>query len=285
MAAIVRPTQCPWSFFKADHASAYKQLPLDPTDQPTAVVALREPRSGTWHACVPRTLLFGAVAAVLHYNCFSRAVAKVFTRVTGAPLLSYFDDFGASVPLAVLDAAPAAFVRFCDMFGIALKPEKTDKGPSLTFLGILGPFPSPANDMSLSVSLPDEKALLRGGPDRPLPLSGGNYSQGARGAIGCLSFAQTSVFGRVGRATFTVLYQKQNGKFYDPTLSDREKATLRWWRTAFLQATPRLARIRKPVADLVIYTDAATATMIIAAIVLEPPRVPGLTDPYRHPPP
>ena len=87
-------------------------------------MALREPRSGTWHSFAPRTLLFVAVAAVLRYNCFSRAVARVFARVAGIPLLSYFDDFGALPPLAVLDAAFAAFVRFCDMVGISLKPEK-----------------------------------------------------------------------------------------------------------------------------------------------------------------
>ena len=40
-----------------------------------------------------------------------------------------------------------------------------------------------------------------------------------------------------------------------------------------LQATPRLTRNRKPATDLVIYTDAATATMIIAAIIVGTPVV------------
>lgn len=102
MAAIVRPARCAWSFFKADHASAYKQLPLGPSGRPTSAVALREPRSGAWRAFSPRALLFGSVAAVLHYNCVSRAVAAVFTKVTGIPLLSYFDDFGPLAPLRSL---------------------------------------------------------------------------------------------------------------------------------------------------------------------------------------
>ena len=270
MAAIVRPTGCAWSFFKADHASAYKQLPLDPADRALAAVTLRDPATGRWNGFAPRSLLFGAVAAVLHYNAFSRALAKVFTRVTGIPLLSYFDDFGALAPLEVLEAALAAFVRFCEMLGIALKPEKTDMGPALTFLGVFGTFPAPGNDMSLSVELPREKAVAWGEAiDGFLPLGSIAHKE-LEGVIGRLSFTQTSVYGRVGRAMPTALYQKQNAKFYTPTLSGREASTLRWRRAALSSITPRLTRTRGPQTDLVVYTDAATTTMIIAAIIIEP---------------
>ena len=63
------------------------------------------PHAGLRMAFAPRTLLFGATAAALHYNCFSRAVVVVFTNVAGPPLLRYFDDFGALGPSATLDAA------------------------------------------------------------------------------------------------------------------------------------------------------------------------------------
>ena len=88
LVALARPSSCVWSFFKTDHESAYKKLPLPPDDQKLSAVALRRPKTGQRMAFAPRALLFGAVAAVLHYNCFSRAVAVLFTRITGIPLLS-----------------------------------------------------------------------------------------------------------------------------------------------------------------------------------------------------
>ena len=136
LAARARKTKCAWPFFKADHESAYKQLPLDPNEQNLPVVTLRHPVTGIWHAFVPRALLFGAVAAVLHYNCFSRAVAVLFTKLAGIPLLSYFDDFGALVPSEVLGHALGAFTKFCSLPGIRPKSEITEKGPALTFLGV-----------------------------------------------------------------------------------------------------------------------------------------------------
>ena len=88
--------------------------------------------------------------------------------------------------------------------------------------------------------------------------------------IGKLSFTQTSVFGRVGRAMMAALYQKVNAKFYDPVLSDRELTTLRWWPNAILNMTPRLTRARPPQTDIIIYTDAATTAQIIAAVLIDP---------------
>ena len=89
-------------------------------------------------------------------------------------------------------------------------------------------------------------------------------------AIGRLSFAQTSVFGRVGQLMLTVLYQKVNAHFYDPKLSGRELSTHRWRSAALAHISPRLTRTRGATTDLIIYTDAATTTRIIAAVLLNP---------------
>ena len=57
-----------WALFKADREAAYEQLPLDPSDQIYAIVALMRPVAGIWHGFRSRTLIFGSMAAVLHYN-------------------------------------------------------------------------------------------------------------------------------------------------------------------------------------------------------------------------
>ena len=66
-----------WTFLKADHDSAYKQLPLDPDCAGITVVTLRGPATSKWRAFFPRVLLFGAVSAVIHYNCFARSFSGV----------------------------------------------------------------------------------------------------------------------------------------------------------------------------------------------------------------
>ena len=126
MAASVRRANCDWSFFKTDHESPYKQLPLGPAHQSLTAAALRQPHTGTWMAFAPRALLFGAVAAVLRYNAFSRSLAVLFCKITGTPL-SYFGDFGALVPSEILDPTLQAFMAFCQLLGVKLKDPKTEK--------------------------------------------------------------------------------------------------------------------------------------------------------------
>ena len=66
-----------WSFFKADHKAAYKNLPLNPEQADACVATLMYPPDGLWYGFRPRTLLFRPVAATLGYNCFSRIIAAL----------------------------------------------------------------------------------------------------------------------------------------------------------------------------------------------------------------
>ena len=70
-----------WALFKADHESDYNQLPLGPADQSYDIISLRNPATGKWHGFRARTLMFGSVAAVLHYNVFSRLITAIFNRL------------------------------------------------------------------------------------------------------------------------------------------------------------------------------------------------------------
>ena len=158
MCLRVRRTKRRWAFFKADHEAAYKQLPLAPDQAKLALVALKNPTSGKWMAFPPKALLFGAEAAVLHYNCFSRLISVIFNKTFGIPLLAYFDDFGALAPKNLCEKALKTFETFCETLGIRLKTAKTELGTRLTFLGLKGDFPKPSNDMTLSIRLPKAKA-------------------------------------------------------------------------------------------------------------------------------
>ena len=74
-----------WVMFKADHKAAYKQLPIDPADQNTAIISLRRPTEHRWYGFLTRTLIFGSVAAVLHYNVLPRLMVVLVKRYLGIP--------------------------------------------------------------------------------------------------------------------------------------------------------------------------------------------------------
>ena len=123
-----------WALFKADHEAAYKQLPLGPKDQRYAIIALRHPKPGIWRGFRSRTLMFGSIAAVLHYNVFSRLIAALFNRLFGIPLVCFFDDFVALTPRLLATKGLAVITRFFELLGIRLKPTKSEVGPAITFL-------------------------------------------------------------------------------------------------------------------------------------------------------
>ena len=113
-----------WSLFKADHEAGYKQLPIDPADQRFAIVALCHPVTHLWYGFVTRALLFGSVAASLHYNALSRILAALTARCLGIPLVAYFDDFAAIARKAQGGRAIAVFFfAFLHTAGLSTESE------------------------------------------------------------------------------------------------------------------------------------------------------------------
>ena len=269
IALNARPTNEPLVFFKTDHESAYIQLPLDPTQADLAMVALRHPTLMTWFVFAPKSLLFGSVAAVIHYNCLSRAISVLANMIFGIPILAYFDDLGALTPERVALPALRTFQTFSALVLYILKLIKTDIGHEVTLLGLLGKLPTPENDMALEISLPFDKVSAWtsriGRFLEPCAITPAEMDS----LIGRLSFSQTSVFGRFGRPFPAHLYDKQNAPYFPPILSGREIRPLRWRNTMLRDMRPRkiLAKPDKPV--FVVFTDAATKTSIIAATVFE----------------
>ena len=267
-----------WVMFKADHKAAYKQLPIDPADQETAIIALRHPSNSRWYGFVTRTLIFGSVAAVLHYNVFSRIIVALVNRYLGIPLLGYFDDFAAIIRKTLGREALAAFTSFCTTLGIQLKEEKSEVGPRVVFLGLLGSFPCAENGWRLSISLTDDKrrkwsALLSS------YLKEGRISHRClEKLIGRLLFSQTAVFGKFARTQLRPLYQKFHSRHYSAALSPFEKLIFRWWRDVVEDCTPRVATPRPRRPHWIIYTDAATDPPLLCALLFHG----GRSSPALH---
>ena len=255
-------------FLKGDHASAYRQLPIDPYYANLSAVALRNPKSGKWMGFVPKVLLFGAVSAVLHYNCSSLCLAVLINRCLGLPLVSYYDDFGSFRPASILAEDSAYFSKFSDTLGALLSDDKTKFGETVKFLGLKGVAPSIENGMLLKILLPKSKVNKWSGEVEQILRIGSVGHTPLGGLIGELSFTQTSIFGRFGRTMLRPLYNKKNAHPFVSTLSEDDKENLRWRVASIRASIPRTVEFRATNPEFLVYTDAATSTQIIAAVII-----------------
>ena len=140
---------------------------------------------------------------------------------------------------------------------------------SFNLLGDMGGFPSPASNMLLSVDLPDAKKVSWIARIEQFTQAGQIGHKELESLTGRLSFSQTSIFGRFGRATTQPLYRKVNAGRYQPALSDSDIWILRL-RTGLLRSIrPRIVYPRRSTPQKIIYTDAATSAQIIAAVVFD----------------
>ena len=252
-----KPAHRAWVFGKVDHASAYKNLPIRPSDRPYANVVVKNPNDAKWYAFAPTTQLFGSTASVLHYNVFSRLLVTIINRVFAIPTIGYYDDYGFYVPAELGDEALTLIKRICHLLGVTLKEEKCYIGPTNTFLGLSGIFPDRLNNFSLTVALTPEKSLKW---KRTLDAIVGarSVSRAAlESLIGRLGFAQSGVFSKFARCMLQPLYAKLYSNPFYPNIHGRTLDTFRWWAEAIVLLPPRVIfdRVSKPA--FLLYTDAS----------------------------
>ena len=107
------------AFSKSDDEAVYKQIPIEADRAILAVAASLSPVDNRRYGFISRTIVFGAVSAVLHYNVFPRHISEIFTRLFGPPPHPvFFDDFGDISPLEVSEAALRTSALFCSKMGI-----------------------------------------------------------------------------------------------------------------------------------------------------------------------
>ena len=229
-----------WGMFKADREADYKQLPLALPDQDTAAIALRNPLDGLWYGFASRTLVFGSIAAVIHY-AISPPPRDYRPRqpTIWYPLGVFFDDFASLVKRLLSDAFLGTFTEFCFLLRISLKGKKSEAGPGVTFLGIRGSFPSSLNNFEFSVRL-DESKRCAWDPLIGQFLKSRTIShQELENPIGRFIFPHAILFGEFARAQLRPLYRKLRGKFYSGKLPPRELDKLAWRRSLLAEMAPR----------------------------------------------
>ena len=187
-----------WARFKADQEADYRQRP-PLKDRRIAIIAMREPSTGRRFGLAPSALMFGATAADLRYDVFSRTVADISDAMMGIPLLCFFDDFPALAHQIRAREALGVFDPFCSLLVIPTKPTKSEVGNDANFLGHRGFFPCRRNSYRQNIPLPTKKR--HAWKSRP-----GDYiqrqsisPQELEKQIGEMSFPKTPLFGMLAR--------------------------------------------------------------------------------------
>ena len=193
-------------FWRRDHEGAYRQIPIVEEDQPPTVVVFCDPVSGKLVFFYHKALPFGATASVYGYNRVSRAVVFLARKLLDIPVDSYFDDFWC---VDRADRAKASFDAFADLnvlLGFAIK-EKKDVLPTCSdaLLGIQVNITSVPFSASITTERSSSlQAFLR----KSLQL--GRLSPASAATLaGRMNFAETAMFGRVGRAPLRAVYARQ----------------------------------------------------------------------------
>ena len=133
-------------------------------------------------------------------------------------MVSYFDDFGSFIPRELAQAALDTFSGFLDELASGLNDAKSGRCSELKFLGLAGNFPQVSSGMLLRFFLPEDEILARSALIGEFIEARSISHKQLEKLVGRLSFTQTSVSGRFGRALLRPLNRKLRQHLLSGTL-------------------------------------------------------------------
>ena len=239
------------AILKVDIDSAFRRVPLRPSDRWAAGVAFKVDQEVyvSRHAACP----FGAVASVHNWERIGAGVCFIARKYLKLDLLRYVDDmFGVESIETVHHAMECSRRLICILLGkTAVQDKKVECGNELEVLGVwVAPnadgvecWPAPNKVKKWLAVI--ERALAEG------KLSAGEASKLA----GRLSWAGCRLFRKLGRAMLRPIFN-QKGNASGRIDADLERA-LEWWRQVLgLGITESQSWVNKVDQPLHLFTDA-----------------------------
>ena len=239
-----------------DERKAYRQLPIAPHHRKFSVICLKDPSDGVPKFFVMIGHSFGLVAAVYNYNRRSAMINDVFVKLFNMVAFNFYDDkYGFETDLT---ARSARTVAECVHFwlGALFDDKKLQLSASPVILGVT------FNLELLILEIKDQRRkelteMIDG------ILETGALDPGTAGKLkGKLMFGASQLWGKVGRAFFRPLSERQYSKDRSSDRMELNPAlerSLRYWRRLVINGPPREISLRsEKKADVVIFTDGFT---------------------------
>ncbi|CAE7374222.1 unnamed protein product, partial [Symbiodinium necroappetens] len=239
-----------------DERKAYRQLPIRPDHRKFSVICLKDPEDGIPKYFVMIGHSFGLVAAVYNYNRRSAFINDLLVKIFEMVAFNFYDDkYGFETAITTPSAKLAAeIVHF--ILGALFDEKKLQLSVAPVILGVT------FNLEELVLEIKEQrKQELRDTIDSV--LESGTLDPGLAGKLkGKLMFGASQLWGKVGRAFFRPLSERQYMKDLHGDRMDLNPAivrSLKYWRRLIQFGPPREISLRseKP-SDVVIFTDGFT---------------------------
>ena len=209
------------------------------------------------------------VSAVPRYSLFSYSLAVIINLCLGAPLVSYYDDIGASAPSEIAQEDLVALTECSHIPMSELGDGISAQCDTPELLVLTGVVPKVAIWVAIRLILPQDKVELCAIHIGAFIICGRIQHKQLVEIIGALSFAKTPIFCRFGRTIIRPLYKRMRAHPLRELIAEDEAGILGSRAASLRAARPRPIWLTSDLPHLVIYTDAAAATMILAAVVFE----------------
>ena len=239
-----------------DLKSAYKQLALNDLEARKSVICLKCPDDGQVYGFVCKTLPFGAVASVLHFNHFARFLKAVFLKC-GVVACNYFDDYPVVELSPLSDNTEGTLKAITKLLGITVAEDKDESFSSMTdLLGVTLDLTDRGMDevrvcnkleckkdltMSLNEVI-DSKCL------NPMHIPS---------LFGRLQFAESQILGRAGGLALKTLRQPETRRCNKVDLDAEQITMFGFLKRRLNHAKPRSITTTSSCPPVLVFTDGA----------------------------
>ena len=240
-----------------DEKKAYRQIPILPSHRKYAVVAVVDPKSGSYKYFLMNSHSFGFTSAVYNYNRRPLSLQYILVKIFRVPTDFYFDDRFGFEPKGSIRSSFDTTKKVYQILGVLAEDSKA-QGPEKNFdepeiLGVLFDL----KEMMIRIKegrrvqltheidqIIDQKLLL---PGHAAKLKGK------------LMFGASQLYGKTGRAALRSLSERQYESRGDFSIKGPIEASLQLWKKLVHHGRPRsILSGKNETADAFFFTDASS---------------------------
>lgn len=282
LSSSAAPDELNFKIVKVDHKAAYRQLRADNSEFLRVILAIC-PTTGRLHAFLASRLLFGEKLSPLHYNAWALTLCLVTNCLLGVPLCQYYDDYATPGEADDDTLLQDLLIFLGEILESAFAEDKSDDGFEVGHLGAMVTLTTKGTTFRISKNRREKLVFYLTKIIKEDSLTVGE----AASMAGRLSFASSTLWGRVGRAMIYPIYRRAAAKNLPAhaKLNAELRAAVLWWLEFldgaeaqthhFRRLSPVVASSRRKRA---IYTDACLTGVGAIDIDLTDPGNPHFTE-------
>ena len=241
-----------------DLKSAYKRLPLAESDECRAVICVKNPKNSTVSGFVCKTLPFGAVGSVLHFNRFARFLKRVLLELQ-VVATNYFDDYPVITLEALRRDSDQTVQCVMKMLGIATSVDK--ELPFSDVVDLLGVTVDVSDPSGRTVKVGNKQSRTKEMCDALTKIVGERKVSTASlpSVFGRLQFMESQLLGSSGRLAIAEIRRLERSSCKMVSL-DAEDVQIFELLKGRIESPPRTILTSVQEKPLIVFTDGACET-------------------------